>query len=175
MRDATCYAGVVESPCGPLLCVVDGTGAVLRIEFAKGRRPARMREELARTGARVIDDAGRTRAVREQLWDYFAGRRERFTLALSPHGTPFQRAVWQAMQGIPFGETRSYAHIARMVGKPRAARAVGRATGANPIPIVIPCHRVVGSDGTLVGFGGGLDVKAQLLAHEGRRRLGLGG
>lgn len=162
------YTTTLTSPAGPLVCVVDDTGALVRIEFAKGRDAAQMRAQLARAGARAVDDSERTRAVREQLRDYFGGRRTDFDLPLAPRGTPFQQTVWRALARIPFGETRTYADIARAVGKPRAARAVGRATGANPIPIVIPCHRVVGSDGSLVGFGGGLDVKEILLAHEGR-------
>ncbi|NIR29867.1 MAG: methylated-DNA--[protein]-cysteine S-methyltransferase [Gammaproteobacteria bacterium] len=170
MPRTTCYTSTFNSPCGPLVCVVDEAGVVLRVEFAKGRRPSEIRNELARAGVRLVEDPGRTRVVRDQLQDYFSGRRRRFGLELAPQGTAFQRSVWRALQDIPFGETRTYADIARAIGRPRASRAVGRATGANPIPIVIPCHRVVGSDGSLVGFGGGLDVKAALLAHEGQRR-----
>jgi methylated-DNA-[protein]-cysteine S-methyltransferase len=102
-----------------------------------------------------------------QLAEYFAGRRQRFTLPLDPSGTAFQRDVWDALRTIPFGETRSYAQIARQIGHPRAVRAVGAANGRNPLSIVVPCHRVVGSTGALTGFAGGLDVKARLLALEG--------
>jgi methylated-DNA-[protein]-cysteine S-methyltransferase len=103
-----------------------------------------------------------------QLAEYFAGRRQRFALPLDPSGTTFQRDVWDALQTIPFGETRSYAQIAKQIGQPRAVRAVGAANGRNPLSIVVPCHRVVGSTGALTGFAGGLAVKARLLALEGR-------
>lgn len=102
----------------------------------------------------------------EQIGEYFAGSRQSFDLPLDLRGTPFQIAVWQALGKIPYGETRSYAEIARAVGSPTACRAVGMANHRNPIPIVIPCHRVVGSDGSLVGYGGGLRIKRLLLALE---------
>jgi methylated-DNA-[protein]-cysteine S-methyltransferase len=105
----------------------------------------------------------------KQLGEYFAGRRKAFDLKLDVEGTPFQRAVWSALQTIPFGETRSYADIARQIGNPAAVRATGAANGRNPVSIVVPCHRVIGSTGKLTGFGGGLDVKARLLALEGAR------
>src|SRR5262249_60006260 len=102
-----------------------------------------------------------------QLGEYFAGRRKVFDLELDFAGTAFQKSVWQALLTIPFGETRSYAEVARQIGNPAAVRAVGAANGRNPISIVAPCHRVIGSTGKLTGFAGGLDVKARLLAHEG--------
>jgi methylated-DNA-[protein]-cysteine S-methyltransferase len=101
-----------------------------------------------------------------QLEEYFSGRRTRFALKLDVCGTPFQRKVWNALGTIPYGETRSYADIARQIGHPGAARAVGAANGRNPLSIVAPCHRVVGSTGALTGFAGGIDVKARLLALE---------
>src|SRR6476659_2261805 len=106
-------------------------------------------------------------AAERQLAEYFAGRRTEFALALDPSGTDFQRSVWDALRTIPFGETRSYAQIAKQIGKPAAVRAVGAANGRNPLSIVAPCHRVVGSNGALTGFAGGLDVKAHLLTFEG--------
>ncbi len=104
--------------------------------------------------------------VKKQLDGYFAGRRQRFDLPLSPTGTAFQRQVLEALQAIPYGETRSYKEVADAIGKPRAVRAVGAANARNPIPIIIPCHRVIGSDGSLTGFGGGLAAKRALLALE---------
>jgi methylated-DNA-[protein]-cysteine S-methyltransferase len=106
------------------------------------------------------------RRAAAQLEGYFAGRRTAFDLPLAPSGTPFQRAVWLALADIPYGETVSYAELARRVGRPAAFRAVGQANGANPLPIFYPCHRVVASSGGLGGYGGGLDVKRQLLALE---------
>jgi methylated-DNA-[protein]-cysteine S-methyltransferase len=102
----------------------------------------------------------------EQLEEYFEGKRTTFDLQLAPQGTPFQLAVWNQLQRIPYGATRSYAEIANAIQRPTATRAVGAANGANPIPIIIPCHRVIGSNGTLTGFGGGIAMKRQLLELE---------
>lgn len=102
----------------------------------------------------------------EQLGEYFAGDRQKFDLALAPVGTEFQRLVWAALSEIPFGETRSYGEQAHTIGRPKAVRAVGAANGMNPISIVIPCHRVIGANGNLTGFAGGIDVKQFLLKHE---------
>jgi methylated-DNA-[protein]-cysteine S-methyltransferase len=113
--------------------------------------------------------SGLTQPIREaagQLEAYFARRRRSFDLPLAPEGTAFQKRVWSQLERIPFGSTVSYGELARRLGEPSASRAVGAANGANPIPIVIPCHRVVGSDGKLTGFGGGLAVKARLLELE---------
>ena len=106
-------------------------------------------------------------AAASQLAEYFAGDRRDFDLPLAPAGTPFQQSVWRALEAIPFGELRSYRDIAEHIGKPSAVRAVGAANGRNPLPIVVPCHRVIGSDGSLTGFAGGLDTKRALLALEG--------
>ncbi len=115
----------------------------------------------SRTAATTLE-----RRVADELLEYFSGTRTEFTVPLSPTGTDFQRAVWRALQQIPYGETRAYGEIAKAVGKPGAARAVGTANHRNPIPIIIPCHRVVGSNGQLCGFGGGLGVKRRLLELE---------
>jgi methylated-DNA-[protein]-cysteine S-methyltransferase len=165
----TLYTTTVDSPCGPLLCVVDEAGAVVRIEFAKGRESQRITDRLRDEGIDVVEDPARTAEVRRQLAEYFAGERQEFDLTLAPEGTPFERTVWEALRTIPFGETRSYGEIASAIGRPGAARAVGRANGANPIPIVVPCHRVIGADGSLTGFGGGLEAKSRLLEIEGLR------
>ncbi len=108
------------------------------------------------------------KAAKQQLAEYFAGERAAFELPLAPAGTAFQLRVWQALRGIPAGETRSYGEIAAGIGQPSASRAVGAANGANPIGIIVPCHRVVGADGKLTGYAGGLDRKRWLLAHEAR-------
>ena len=110
--------------------------------------------------------------ARRQLEAYFAGRRYEFDLPLEPDGTPFQRSVWRALERVPFGATVSYGELARRVRKPKASRAVGAACGRNPLPIVIPCHRVIGKDGGLVGFGGGLAMKTALLKLEEERARG---
>lgn len=148
-------ACVVASPIGPLRLVSDGA-ALTAIDFhARGRRDA----------ARPDDPLLREAAA--QLAAYFARRLRVFDVPLAPHGTPFRRAVWEALLGVPWGTTAAYGEIARRIGRPRAVRAVGAANGANPLPIVIPCHRIVGADGSLTGYAGGLSVKERLLALEG--------
>jgi methylated-DNA-[protein]-cysteine S-methyltransferase len=151
----------VRSPVGTLTLVASDQG--LAAILWEHDRPGRVRLNIEAEDDRhpVLLEAER------QLEEYFAGQRTRFTLPLDLSGTPFQRQVWRALLTIPFGETRSYAQIARQIGKPGAARAVGAANGRNPVSIVAPCHRVIGSTGALTGFGGGLDVKARLLALEG--------
>ena len=107
--------------------------------------------------------------LEQQLHAYFSGELENFTVPLSPEGTPFQQKVWSELLKIPYGETISYGELARRIGNPNASRAVGLANGSNPIPIIIPCHRVIGSDGKLTGYGGGLPIKEKLLALEKRQ------
>ncbi|MDY7091973.1 MAG: methylated-DNA--[protein]-cysteine S-methyltransferase [Acidobacteriota bacterium] len=149
---------------------------MIAIRFARGRDGASLwaREdaEAAAVGDELILDEEATAPLRDQLEEYFNRRRRRFELRLSPSGTPFQQAVWQQVAAIPYGETRSYGEIARAMGRPKASRAVGAANGANPLPIVVPCHRVIGTDGSLTGFGGGLDAKVLLLELEGIRSPG---
>ncbi|MCD1261490.1 methylated-DNA--[protein]-cysteine S-methyltransferase [Paenibacillus athensensis] len=118
-------------------------------------------------GAGLIADAGRLAFYAEQLTAYLQGERQRFTLPLDLRGTPFQLAVWEELQRIPHGEARSYSQVAVSLGRPRAVRAVGTANGANPVPIVVPCHRVMGKNNELTGFRGGLSMKAALLRLEG--------
>jgi len=117
--------------------------------------------------APLVSDDGRLQPVRSQLAAYFRGELRDFSLALDMQGTPFQQQVWAALQQVPFGQTCSYAAIAQAIGRPTAVRAVGRANGANPVPIVVPCHRIIGSSGQLVGYAGGLGIKRQLLELEG--------
>ena len=159
---------VSESPCGPLLILVTEDGALLHVEFLKEQEVGVATARLsARYGAEVQVDDEKTRRVRLELEEYFEGSRQAFDLELRPSGTEFQRLVWKELERIPFGDLTSYGEIARTLGRPRSSRAVGRAVGTNPIPVVIPCHRVVGKDRSLTGFGGGLPAKVALLGIEG--------
>ena len=153
---------IVNSLVGPLRLEATEQG-LIRLAFRAGSRGPSARAFSGSKAVRILDEAQR------QLTEYFSGRRREFDLPLAPAGTEFQRAVWTALRAIPYGETISYGELARRLGRPRAARAVGTANGRNPIPIVIPCHRVVGADGSLVGYGGGLDIKRRLLELEGVR------
>ncbi|MFL5846604.1 MAG: methylated-DNA--[protein]-cysteine S-methyltransferase [Solirubrobacteraceae bacterium] len=148
----------VESPIGELLLTGDGS-ALHGLWMQDGDRPRRPLPAWRR------DDAAFA-AVREQLDEYFGGTRTRFDLPLAMDGSPFQRSVWAALRDIPYGETTSYGELARHLGKPDAARAVGLANGRNPISVIVPCHRVIGADGSLTGFGGGIERKRILLALE---------
>ena len=152
----------MSSPVGRLTLVATDNG--LAAILWENDRPGRVRLNVAAE----INDHPVLLETERQLEEYFAGRRTQFALTLDMTGTAFQRSVWNALLTIPFGETRSYAQIARQIGNPSAVRAVGAANGRNPVSIVVPCHRVVGSSGALTGFAGGLDVKAQLLAFESR-------
>lgn len=149
----------MASPIGELV-LVEQNGALLEIGFTSGKRPAQ--HPHGATESRVPFSN-----VIRQLEEYFAGRRRVFDLPLAPQGTPFQQRVWTALQAIPFGASASYSDIAIAINNPNAVRAVGLANGRNPIPIVIPCHRVIGKDRSLTGYGGGLPIKRQLLALEG--------
>lgn len=150
----------IDSPVGPLL-VAAGDDGVRTIEFHQARHPVKRGADWREGSHPLID------RVRRQLDEYFAGRRTAFDLPLSPRGTEFQRLVWQTLASIPYGQTVSYAQLAVRVGRPTAMRAVGAANGRNPLPIVLPCHRVIGADGSLTGFGGGLPTKRFLLELEG--------
>lgn len=149
----------IDSPVGRLRLIADGDRLV-SIWFENGRDAARGAPGLVNATSPVLE------LTRIQLEEYFAGRRREFDLPLDPRGTEFQRRVWQHLVRIPYGETTSYGVLARDLGDPHASRAVGLANGSNPLPIVIPCHRVIGADGTLTGFGGGLPIKAALLELE---------
>lgn len=148
-----------DTPVGRLLLAGDAAG-LRRVHFQSGPSPLR-------PPAQWHKDAAPFAPARRQLEEYFGGTRRAFTLPLAPVGTEFQLAVWQALKAIPYGDTLSYAELARRVGREGSARAVGLANGANPLPIIVPCHRVIGSDGSLTGFGGGLDIKRALLMLEG--------
>lgn len=154
------YCDQIDTPIGPLLLVGDGTGLVEIGLPHRGAAPPAPADAKA--------SKSRLHAAARELDEYFAGTRQRFDVPLHPAGTPFQLEVWGALLSIPYGETVSYAEIARRIRRPRAVRAVGAANGANPLSIIVPCHRVIGSNGDLVGYGGGLPIKRWLLAHERR-------
>ena len=173
----TFYTTNVDSAIGPLFLAASACGLVA-LEFdarLPGQQsirpnPRHLRDESLREGKKGIafeHSPRRLRPYASELEEYFAGKRREFTFPLDLRGTDFQLACWRALLAIPYGETRSYAAIARAVGKPNAFRAVGMANNRNPIAIVVPCHRVIASDGTLCGYGGGLDVKRKLLELEG--------
>jgi methylated-DNA-[protein]-cysteine S-methyltransferase len=145
----------IPSPLGDLALTVDDDGAVTAVTIARDGR-----EGIASKDPRFDD-------LSEQLQQYFAGERTAFDLPLRPRGSAFEHLVWDELERIPYGETASYAEIARRIGHPGSARAVGRANARNPIAIVVPCHRVIGSDGSLTGYAGGLERKRALLALEG--------
>ena len=156
----TFYYSRLVSPVAPLVIGVSDKGLVA-LEFDRGKFPPK-------TNAAVtwVESSGHTEKYVRELKEYFAGELRKFTFPLDLRGTPFQVKCWRALLDIPYGETRSYADIARAVGCPKGYRAVGLANNRNPIAIVVPCHRVIASDGTLCGYGGGLDVKRTLLELE---------
>lgn len=158
MKTTTLYWHEIDSPIGRLLLAGDGA-SLIQVCFQSGPRPRQPANDWVADGAPF-------RAAIAQLGEYFAGERHRFDLRLAPRGTEFQRQVWRALTEIPYGKTVSYGELARRIGKPSASRAVGLANGANPLPIIVPCHRVIGADGSLTGFGGGLPIKRKLLALE---------
>ncbi len=169
----TYYCCRMASPIGDLGLVVDTSDQVVRIAFLKdgdddlltALRPYFDRDD------ELLEDVARCSQLEKQLEEYFAGDRRVFDLELAPRGTDFQKTVWRHLLEIPAGETSTYSAIARHLGRPGAARAVGRANATNPIPIVVPCHRVVGANGTLTGYAGGLEIKQGLLEVEGYARL----
>jgi methylated-DNA-[protein]-cysteine S-methyltransferase len=154
---------IMDSPFGPL-CVAGVKAGLLRVDFQRGKRPVR-------PAAAWQKDPGYLETATHQLQEYFQGQRQSFTLPLAPPGTPFQQRVWQELQRIPFGTTLTYRELAQRLGMPQAARAVGHANGRNPLAIVIPCHRLIGSDGQLRGYAGGITLKQRLLQHEGVQLL----
>jgi methylated-DNA-[protein]-cysteine S-methyltransferase len=151
----------VDSPIGELLVVGD-VRALRGVYMQEGRTGVIAAPDWKRDDTAFQD-------VRAQLDEYFEGRRAAFDLALEVRGTPFQRLVWRALQEIPYGETVTYGELARRIGRPSAARAVGAANGTNPISVIVPCHRVIGADGDLTGYGGGVKRKQFLLELEARR------
>lgn len=164
-----CYANL-ETPVGPLLAMASGT-ALFLLEYASELRAER---QLARVLSRIqaVAEPGRTAVhdrIEAELGAYFRGELQAFTTPIEPIGTAFQKRVWRQLLAIPFGQTRSYGQLARALRDPNATRAVGTANGANPLSIIVPCHRVIRTGGALGGYGGGLDRKRWLLDHEARR------
>jgi methylated-DNA-[protein]-cysteine S-methyltransferase len=153
----------VDSPLGPLTLVADGDALVGVYMAGQAHRPS---DE--RFGAPAPDGDPTLAAAADELRQYFAGERTSFTVPLHPAGTEFQHAVWDAIAAIPYGETASYAELAQEIGRPTAVRAVGAAVGRNPLTVVVPCHRVIGSGGALTGYAGGLDRKRTLLSLEAK-------
>jgi methylated-DNA-[protein]-cysteine S-methyltransferase len=154
-----CYC-FTETPVGKLFLAGDSAG-LQRIEFCS---------EMERLDPLWEEDGAHFRDAIRQISQYFEGTRKTFDIPLAPGGTPFQQAVWRGLLSIRYGETTSYRDLARAIGRPLAIRAVGAANGRNPIPIVIPCHRVIGSSGQLTGYGGGLHIKETLLGLERKNR-----
>jgi O-6-methylguanine DNA methyltransferase len=166
---AVVHISAFESPIGELRVASTDEGlAYLELPHASGSGLEGWLCRHARGTERSAAFAPNRRAVR-QILQYLEGKRTEFDLPLDLRGTPFQRRVWQALRAIPYGETRTYQQVARAVRRPRAVRAVGAANGANPVALVVPCHRVVATGGKLGGYGGGLELKARLLAMEGQR------
>jgi methylated-DNA-[protein]-cysteine S-methyltransferase len=157
---------ILPSPIGPLTLVAEAGQLIALYMDAQQHRP-----DEGALGVPGYPDAAPFAAAARQLAGYFAGQLTEFDLPLAPAGTPFQRRVWAALQTIPYGQTWSYAQLADKIGQATAVRAVGLANGRNPIALVIPCHRVIGSDGSLTGYGGGLDRKRFLLDLEARADL----
>jgi methylated-DNA-[protein]-cysteine S-methyltransferase len=152
----------LQTPLGSLLIASTDEGLIAILWENERRRFQLPAIQASAKAAGLLDQAA------EELSEYFAGHRQRFEVALAPGGTPFQQVVWKALRSIPYGETRTYAQQAAIVGDAKKARAVGAANGRNPLSIVVPCHRVVGSSGALTGFAGGLEAKSWLLNHERR-------
>ena len=151
---------IMKSPVGKLKLVASDKGLVAILWENDSPRRVRLSELVPSEQHPVLVEAER------QLGEYFAGSRKTFSIALDMRGTPFQKNVWEALLAIPFGETRSYGQLAKQLGNPRATRAVGAANGRNPVSIIVPCHRVIGSSGKHTGFAGGLETKAHLLSLE---------
>lgn len=158
MNESITWFDTMPSPIGDLLIAVR-EDRLLHIGFAEERHPHVRRGQWQHSTDRV-------QAVRAQLQEYFSGQRQHFDLDLLPLGTEFQRQVWAELSRIPYARTISYGELARRIGNAKAMRAVGLANGRNPIPIVVPCHRVIGANGSLTGFGGGIERKRWLLQHE---------
>jgi len=161
----------IDTPFGPVRAAFDGSGAVIYLGFAGHEFRSPLLAKLARLEPVKTADPKRLGILRSQLEAYASGARTTFEVPIRLHGSPFEQRVWAALQRIPFGETRSYGQLAAELGDPKLSRAVGRANGANPISILVPCHRVIGANGALTGYAGGLEMKERLLRLEGALRV----
>ena len=159
--------GFFEGPWGPIWLASTSSG-ICWISLREGRGAIERGLTCRIPGCTLREDPGAFGEAIRQMEEYFRGERHHFSLAMAPMGTEFQLRVWKALQEVPYGQTQSYREIAVRVGRPQAARAVGQAVGKNPLPILIPCHRVIQSNGGMGGFTGGLDLKSDLLALEAR-------
>lgn len=161
------YSTIMETPTGPFLLIADDEGVLVRATWLQEDTTDAVRlKEIAERFPHTPDEARLSKAV-QQINAYFAGEREDFDVPLKLHGTNFQVQVWEQLRRIPFGHCITYGDIAHALNNPGSVRAVGMANNQNPIPLIVPCHRVIGSNGHLVGFGGGVGKKHQLLVHEG--------
>lgn len=156
------YYDILDTPIGRITLIGDAN-ALTGIDLPQARRPTTIAANWRRDAARFVEERG-------QFERYFAGELQHFDLAMAAKGTPFQCEVWRALCDIGYAETISYAELARRIGNPKASRAVGLANGANPLSIIVPCHRVIGANGSLTGYGGGMDAKRWLLDHERAHR-----
>ncbi len=162
------YLDTVESPAGTLAFAVNENGSLIQVEFREGNYERTVEQKLEDEGYKLVRNRDRTAQACVEFSQYCTGERREFSLPLMLYGSEWQKAVWEALCCIPFGETRSYAEVAAMVGRPTAARAVGRANATNRLAVVVPCHRVISADGSLAGFTGGVYLKERLLQHERR-------
>ena len=163
----TFYLATCDSPAGPLHITVDGAGRVTGAWFGINATARQVTAYVRSRGQELVPDSGQASHATTQIQEYANHQRTSFDLELDMRGSAWELAVWQALREIPYGETRSYGQIATLLGDPGTARAVGWANAANPIPVIVPCHRVIGADRSMTGFGGGIDTKVRLLTHEG--------
>jgi methylated-DNA-[protein]-cysteine S-methyltransferase len=173
MEKMNAYIEEIASPVGPVAFATDEEGALLGLRFREGRRPKSLEKGLEREGFALARDEDLTAAAREQLLEYFVGERRSFDLPVVLRGTDFQEAVWEELSRIPFGETRTYGQVAEAVRGTANAVEVSKACAANPVLLVVPCHRVLGADGSLKGYADGMPIKARLLSLEEERQKAL--
>jgi methylated-DNA-[protein]-cysteine S-methyltransferase len=165
------YLHDIDSPLGPVVFATNDEGALIGLWFRDGRNPASLEQRLEREGFTLARNQPKTAATSEQLIQYFQGERRTFDLPVAQQGSAFQKAVWGELSRIPYGETRTYGEIAKAIHHPGKAVDVGAACAANAVLLVVPCHRVVGADGSLKGYAGGIWIKERLLTLEAKRML----